>query len=69
MSNQDPKGHEPAFTPIDQESVKDAETVKGKNWGSKFGASLKFLKFRNESTRTRKVIESKIRDDFECRNQ
>ena len=30
MSNQDPKGHEPAFTPIDQENVKDAETVNGK---------------------------------------
>ena len=30
MSDQDPKGHEPAFTPIDQENLNDAKIVNGK---------------------------------------
>ena len=34
MSDQDPKGHEPAFTPIDQQNVNNAETVNGKIWKS-----------------------------------
>ena len=31
MSNQDPKSHEPSFTPIHQEDINDEETVEGKD--------------------------------------